>query len=362
MYKNISFQETEFGEKKFLMYRVDDAAQMDHVEVEMLKNNDIKGLLPFSSAQNNDEIKFMYETTNKMKLSQFLGGLVRWEELYPAVQGIVAAIMDCEQYMLNEGHFVLETENIFIDLSSRKIELMFLPVENELLARITWKDFLITLLHNLNYDMKDDICKLETLQGYLTDEKITIKEYAEKIEKIETLGLARNKDVKKENRQSERPVREVKREEKPNVIYNVPDPNSEISSDVMKTEKEEKKIIEYMDHDYIEGLSLLGGEPLEPKNQEGLLPLVKDIKEKFPDKNIWCYTGFDFEKDVMGKMAQKSETTRELLKYIDVIVDGKFEEDKKDLKLQFRGSSNQRILDVKECLKSGKIVKEEQYL
>ena len=209
--------------------------------MEMLKNNDIKGLLPLSSAQNNDEIKFMYEMTNKMKLSQFLGGLVRWEELYPAVQGIIAAIMDCAQYMLNEGHFVLEAENIFIDLSSRKIELMFLPVENELLAHITWKDFLITLLHNLNYDMKDDIGKLETLQSYLADEKITLKEYAEKIEKIKTLGFARNKDVKKENKQSERPVREVKMKEKPNVIYNVPDPNSEISSDVMKTEKEEKK-------------------------------------------------------------------------------------------------------------------------
>ena len=116
-----------------------------------------------------------------------------------------------------------------------------------------------------------------------------------------------------------------------------------------------------MDHDYIEGLSLLGGEPLEPKNQEGLLPLVKDIKKKFPDKNIWCYTGFDFEKDVMGKMAKNSQTTRELLKYIDVVVDGKFEEDKKDLKLQFRGSSNQRILDVKESLKTGKIIREEQY-
>lgn len=241
MYKNISFQEAEFGEKKFLMYRVNNAAQMDHIEVEMLKNNDIKGLLPFSSAQNNDEIKFMYEMTNKMKLSQFLGGLVRWEELYPAVQGIVAAIMDCEQYMLNEGHFVLETENIFIDLSSRKIELMFLPVENELLTQITWKDFLITLLHNLNYDMKDDIGKLETLQSYLADEKITIKEYAEKIQKLETLGLARDKGVEKENRQSERPVREVKKEEKTNVIYNVPDPDKEISSDVMKTEKGEKK-------------------------------------------------------------------------------------------------------------------------
>ena len=128
------------------------------------------------------------------------------------------------------------------------------------------------------------------------------------------------------------------------------------------TEEDIDRILKELDHPYVEGLSLLGGEPLEPKNQEGLLPLVKDIKKKFPDKNIWCYTGFDFEKDVMGKMAQKNETTRELLKYIDVIVDGKFEEDKKDLKLQFRGSSNQRILDVKECLKSGKIVKEEQYI
>ena len=127
------------------------------------------------------------------------------------------------------------------------------------------------------------------------------------------------------------------------------------------TEKEEEQIINYMDHDYIEGLSLLGGEPLEPQNQEGLLPLVKKVKEKFPNKNIWCYTGFDFEKDVVGKMAKNSETTRELLKYIDVIVDGKFEEDKKDLKLQFRGSSNQRIIDVPETLKEGKLIKEEQY-
>lgn len=127
------------------------------------------------------------------------------------------------------------------------------------------------------------------------------------------------------------------------------------------TEKEEQQIIDYMNHDYISGLSLLGGEPLEPKNQEGLLPLVKKVKEKFPNKNIWCYTGFDFEKDVVGKMAKDNETTRELLKYIDVIVDGKFEEDKKDLKLQFRGSSNQKIVDVKKSLQTGQIVKEIQY-
>lgn len=122
------------------------------------------------------------------------------------------------------------------------------------------------------------------------------------------------------------------------------------------TEKQEEEVLKDLDHDYISGLTLLGGEPLEPANQEGLLPLVKKAKEKFPDKKIWCYTGFDFEKDVAGKMAKQSETTKELLKYIDVVVDGKFEEDKKDLKLKFRGSSNQRILDVQESLKENKPV------
>lgn len=87
-----------------------------------------------------------------------------------------------------------------------------------------------------------------------------------------------------------------------------------------------------------------------------MLPLVKKVKEKFPNKNIWCYTGFDFEKDVVEKMAQNNETTKELLKYIDVMVDGKFEEDKKDLSLRFRGSSNQRVLDVQESLKESKPV------
>ena len=122
------------------------------------------------------------------------------------------------------------------------------------------------------------------------------------------------------------------------------------------TEKEEQKIIEYMDHDYIEGLSLLGGEPLEPKNQEGLLPLVKDIKEKFPDKNIWCYTGYTFDKDVMENMFENWPETKELMSYIDVLVDGKFEEDKKDLNLKFRGSSNQRIIDVPKSLKVHKVI------
>ena len=122
------------------------------------------------------------------------------------------------------------------------------------------------------------------------------------------------------------------------------------------TDEQEEEVMKDLDHDYISGLTLLGGEPLEPVNQEGLLPLVKKAKEKFPNKRIWCYTGFDFEKDVVGKMAKENETTKQLLKYIDVIVDGKFEEDKKDLKLKFRGSSNQRILDVQESLKENKPV------
>ncbi len=122
------------------------------------------------------------------------------------------------------------------------------------------------------------------------------------------------------------------------------------------TEEQIDQVINYLDHDYISGLSLLGGEPLEKQNQEGLLPLVKKVKEKFPNKNIWCYTGFDFEKDVVEKMVPNNETTKELLKYIDVVVDGKFEEDKKDFSLRFRGSSNQRIIDVQESLKEHKPV------
>lgn len=122
------------------------------------------------------------------------------------------------------------------------------------------------------------------------------------------------------------------------------------------TEQQEKEVLQDLNHDYISGLTLLGGEPLEPVNQEGLLPLVKKVKEKYPDKKIWCYTGFDFEKDIVGKMAKNNETTQELLKYLDVIVDGKFEEENKDLKLRFRGSSNQRILDVQESLKENRPV------
>ena len=116
------------------------------------------------------------------------------------------------------------------------------------------------------------------------------------------------------------------------------------------------KVIKELDHPYVSGLSLLGGEPLEHINQQGLLPLVRKVKEKFPEKNIWCYTGYKFDEDVMDKMCKDWKETPELLSYIDVMVDGKFEEDKKDIKLRFRGSSNQRIIDVKKSLKEKKAV------
>lgn len=122
------------------------------------------------------------------------------------------------------------------------------------------------------------------------------------------------------------------------------------------TEKEINKVIEELDHPYIAGLSLLGGEPLEHKNQQGLLPLLKKVKEKFPEKNIWCYSGYTFETDVMNKMYKNWEETPEILSYIDVLVDGKYEEDKKDVTLRFRGSSNQRIIDVKKSLKENKAI------
>lgn len=116
------------------------------------------------------------------------------------------------------------------------------------------------------------------------------------------------------------------------------------------------KVMKELDKPYIKGISLLGGEPLEFKNQEGLLPLVKMAKQKHPEKDIWCYTGFTFDKDVMDNMCKVNQNTKDLMSYIDVVVDGKFEEDKKDLKLKFRGSSNQRIINVKESLKSNKVI------
>ena len=108
--------------------------------------------------------------------------------------------------------------------------------------------------------------------------------------------------------------------------------------------------------DYIAGLSLLGGEPFEPENQPGLLALSRKIKAAYPGKSIWSFSGYLFDRDILAGKLGPWETTRELLSYLDVLVDGPFIAAQKNLSLRFRGSSNQRLIDVPASLKSGQIV------
>lgn len=122
------------------------------------------------------------------------------------------------------------------------------------------------------------------------------------------------------------------------------------------TEEEIQKILDYLKPSYVSGLSLLGGEPFEPENQEGLLPLVRKVKEVYPEKDIWCYTGYLLDEDICGKMLDHVPETRELLSYIDILIDGPFVEERKNLKIRFRGSDNQRIIDVKKTREAGKII------
>lgn len=115
-------------------------------------------------------------------------------------------------------------------------------------------------------------------------------------------------------------------------------------------------ILQAMEPSYIHGFTLLGGEPFEYKNQQGLLPLLKEMKARFPHKDIWCFSGYTFDEDILGDMVNKWPETKEMLSYIDVLVDGEFVMDKKDLTLRFRGSSNQRIIKVQESLKENTII------
>lgn len=117
----------------------------------------------------------------------------------------------------------------------------------------------------------------------------------------------------------------------------------------------QEQILTYLQEDYIDGLSLLGGEPLEPMNQLGLIPLIRQFKKTFPNKTIWCYSGYTYEY-ILNHMCKELPYTQEILNAIDILVDGKYVDELKDLSLRFRGSSNQRIIDVKKSLTQGKVV------
>ncbi len=122
------------------------------------------------------------------------------------------------------------------------------------------------------------------------------------------------------------------------------------------TEEEERNLMEALSPDYIAGLSLLGGDPFEPANQRGLLPFVRRVRQRFPKKTIWCYTGYTFDGRTLQEEHARTEATEELISLLDVLVDGPFIEELKDIRLKFRGSSNQRVIDVKSTLSSGNIV------
>ena len=122
------------------------------------------------------------------------------------------------------------------------------------------------------------------------------------------------------------------------------------------TKAQEDEIIELLGPQYISGFSLLGGEPFEPSNQKVLVGLLKRIKETYPQKTIWCYTGYLLEDELLQESRARCEVTDEMLSYIDILVDGEFKEDLKDLRLRFRGSSNQRIMDLKATLNSDEII------
>ena len=115
-------------------------------------------------------------------------------------------------------------------------------------------------------------------------------------------------------------------------------------------------ILELLKPDYIKGITFLGGEPMAPSNQESVLNTMRQIKEHYTNKDIWLYTGYLLDTDIMGKMVDTLPHTSEILSYIDVLVDGPFIEEQKNLNLQFKGSENQRIIDMKKTLSSGSIV------
>lgn len=119
------------------------------------------------------------------------------------------------------------------------------------------------------------------------------------------------------------------------------------------TEQTIQTILDMLRPDYIRGLTLLGGEPFEPQNQGAVVALLRRIKAEMPEKTIWAFTGYLLEKDLLsGRLGD----TREYLSYLDVLVDGPFIEAKKNLNLQFRGSENQRIIDMRATLREGKTI------
>lgn len=118
----------------------------------------------------------------------------------------------------------------------------------------------------------------------------------------------------------------------------------------------QKEVLDSLLPDYVKGITLLGGEPFEPENQKALVPFVHKVRQQYPKKDIWAFTGYVYDKDLIPGGRKHTEDTDELLSMIDVLVDGPFIAEQKDITLKFRGSRNQRVLDLQKTIQSGKIV------
>ena len=122
------------------------------------------------------------------------------------------------------------------------------------------------------------------------------------------------------------------------------------------TQEVADEILQMLAPDYVKGLTLLGGEPFEPANQPAIVEFLRQLKAEYPTKSVWAFTGYLFDKDILAGKLGPWEITQEYISYLDVLVDGPFVLEKKDLSLRFRGSSNQRIIDVPASLSQNKIV------
>ncbi|MGN0341416.1 MAG: anaerobic ribonucleoside-triphosphate reductase activating protein [Roseburia sp.] len=119
------------------------------------------------------------------------------------------------------------------------------------------------------------------------------------------------------------------------------------------TKDTEDEIISSLDSEYIKGLTLLGGDPFEPENQQALLPFIKRVRRECPSKDIWAYTGYVLERDLVPGGKCYTEDTQELLSNIDILVDGPYIEEQHDITLKFKGSANQRVIDCKKYVQDG---------
>ena len=122
------------------------------------------------------------------------------------------------------------------------------------------------------------------------------------------------------------------------------------------TAETEETLLRLLAPDYINGLTLLGGEPFEPENQRALLPFLRRVREAYPKKTIWGFSGFTLGQLLEDGSHPRCEATDEMLSLLDVLVDGRYVEEKHDISLRFRGSSNQRLIDLKETRRRGEIV------